>query len=363
MNRKTTEVAATLLGLALVAALPSTATAVQQESSTATVNPSTTGVAAGGDLALSGAVKPADVRTVELQRLLGDTWVDFQKVTTDDQGRYAANVPTTMFVGTAKYRAVAQEDGQYAEARSDAVTVAIRPQGKSAAHTYLLSPLDTQPYRWDPCAPVQVRVNPAGAPAGYLKDIHGAIDRINAQSGLRLRYAGETGIVPRSRQESYPDGTDLVVAFVYPGQTDYFPKGSGAAGFGGARGSYKYDAQGHHTAPKLSTGFVVLKRSLYKELDAGFTAGKKYGWNGTRGQLLMHEIGHAVGMGHANLDKAEIMYPAMQDHAAVWGAGDAANLGALGIASGCVDQTQLLAARTAVRRVVTSTHSVAGVLD
>lgn len=48
---------------------------------------------------------------------------------------------------------------------------------------------------------------------------------------------------------------------------------------------------------ELYDGFVLLDAGLYRQLDKGFTAGRPYGWSGTRGQLLMHEIGHAMGLG------------------------------------------------------------------
>ena len=63
---------------------------------------------------------------------------------------------------------------------------------------------------------------------------------------------------------------------------------------------------------------------------------KQTGGSGTRGQLLMHETGHAMGLGHAEGDARQVMYPVMQDMPAVWGNGDAAGLQQLGLQSGCL---------------------------
>jgi predicted Zn-dependent protease len=43
----------------------------------------------------------------------------------------------------------------------------------------------------------------------------------------------------------------------------------------------------------------------------------------------MHELGHAVGLGHAQ-HPAEIMYPVLTRKPARWGAGDLAGLRVLG---------------------------------
>ncbi|MFC7484248.1 hypothetical protein ACFQX7_35395 [Luedemannella flava] len=76
---------------------------------------------------------------------------------------------------------------------------------------------------------------------------------------------------------------------------------------------------------------------LHHAVRPGFGAGPKTGLQGTRGQLLMHEIGHAVGLGHPKIkDKWEIMYPTMTRKPAVYGKGDQVGLRALGTGAGCL---------------------------
>jgi hypothetical protein len=58
--------------------------------------------------------------------------------------------------------------------------------------------------------------------------------------------------------------------------------------------------------------------------------------NGSR-ELLLHELGHAVGLAHPLIDDPnEIMYPRLTTKAAAWGAGDLAGLRAVGASGGCL---------------------------
>jgi hypothetical protein len=208
--------------------------------------------------------------------------------------------------------------------------------GNPKAYAFLSQATPTQPIaRWNPCAVINYRVNGS---AGALADAKEAVRRIASQTGLRFSYRGPTTVIPSARRASYPADTQLIVAWAKPGQSTYMPARKpdqgGPAGEGGASWIGAHDARGRSWG-KIVQGYVVLDATL--ELTGGFGAGPVTGWQGTRGQLLMHEIGHAIGLAHPKVaDKVQIMYPTLSRKYAVWGAGDVAGLKILGKNSGCL---------------------------
>ena len=189
--------------------------------------------------------------------------------------------------------------------------------------------------RWNPCSgPIGYRVNLAQAPRGALADVQGAVARVSAATGLRFRYLGTTSVVPSSTDSgpAYPAGTSLVVAWARPGQSRMLPEARpGAArplAMGGASWvTGRVDDRGRAWG-QVVEGAVVVDATQHAEPGFGTAV------RGTRGRMLMHELGHAVGLGHVS-DRAQVMYP-VDSGPAVWGAGDRAGLRVLGAASGCL---------------------------
>lgn len=76
----------------------------------------------------------------------------------------------------------------------------------------------------------------------------------------------------------------------------------------------------------LVSGQVVVDAT--NRLSPGFGPGT------TDGEVLLHELAHAVGLGHV-LDPTQVMYPQTTNSESVFGAGDRAGLAAVGAPAGC----------------------------
>jgi len=149
-------------------------------------------------------------------------------------------------------------------------------------------------------------------------------------TGLRFAYHGSTTIVPQSFFDSYPTDSALVIAWAKPEQSPLLTQGGASPlGVGGSAWTFGFrDATGADVS-RIRSGHVVIDSTQQDQSPAGFGLGK------TRGELLMHEIGHAVGLQHTS-DTRQIMYPSMQSGRARWGAGDLAGLAGLGANQGCL---------------------------
>jgi predicted Zn-dependent protease len=69
------------------------------------------------------------------------------------------------------------------------------------------------------------------------------------------------------------------------------------------------------TSSRLLSGYVLMNSDYSDKAEAGFGAGQPLGL------VLMHELGHVVGLDHAT-DAKQIMAPGSPLPAAVWGAAD-----------------------------------------
>lgn len=182
-----------------------------------------------------------------------------------------------------------------------------------------------RPGRWDPCTPISYVVDEAQEPAGGRADLREALARISAVSGLRFRDEGASAERPSLGRQAYQPTVygkrwaPLLISWISPASTD-LGLGSGVQGVSLAV------AVPDGGGPSIVSGQVAIDAD--HRLAAGFGPGT------TDGEVLLHELGHAVGLGHV-LDPTQVMYPQTTDSESAYGAGDRAGLVALGAAAGC----------------------------
>jgi hypothetical protein len=177
--------------------------------------------------------------------------------------------------------------------------------------------------RWNPCNPISWRYNPTHGFEGSIDVLERALQQVTRATGLQFRYAGTTTKVPYV--DNVKGVADLVVGWANEAQADELLFST--AGYGGVKSSgpsFKEQEYGQGTVV-LDYEETQIEPS-YSPSSPSATA-----W----GQIMLHELGHAVGLSHAS-GADEMMYP--DANAAAFGQGDLAGFRLVGASGGCWDK-------------------------
>lgn len=217
----------------------------------------------------------------------------------------------------------------------------------------------TKTVRWNPCAPISYRINTAGWATSYrVQLVRRAIAKLAAATGMRFSYLGTTSYIPHyavlhyatgnqyvlnAAQQRAATGAQLVVAWAFQGsnlardESNLLTGNEAGVGTNSWRSSYSSQL-------RILDGAIVIKRGV--RLQPWFATGT------STGALLLHELGHVVGLRHVG-DEHQIMYPVFGSYSpGVYQAGDLTGLSRLGRGAGCM-RTPALAAVNPLRWVPT----------
>lgn len=178
-----------------------------------------------------------------------------------------------------------------------------------------------QPVRYDPCDTIHYVIRPENAPAGGEQLIHEAVTKTARATGLTFEYDGTTDESPnvdrlKYQPERYGDRwAPLLISWTTPDETPAFT--GDIAGFGGSA-----PLQAGQAPWIFVTGQVQLDGPLAQQLVAK-------GSVATVQSMLLHQMGHVVGLGHAE-GKDSLMYRANDGAVAGFSDGDKAGLALLG---------------------------------
>jgi hypothetical protein len=182
----------------------------------------------------------------------------------------------------------------------------------------------TDPVTWDPCRAIHYVVS-GTAPAGAAQVISQAVAEVSQASGLHFVNDGTTTEKPSStvRAAYQPNRygarwAPLLIAWTTP--TQEADLAGGNIGLGGGYGLTAPDGRVTYVSGDVSLDTPQIAQELAR-------GGQKF--VPAIRALVLHELGHALGLAHVS-DPTQVMYPEARIQVTALGAGDRRGLAALG---------------------------------
>jgi hypothetical protein len=300
----------------------------------------TTVVTPGTKIRAHGKV-PGGKRAVALQVKVKRSWQTFGKTRSNGKGKFRISGKLDWY-GKHKVRVVAPGRKSFAQGKRVQVLTPYAPVGNRKDFNFIGASSARKAYRFNPCQKVNYRLNTEDVGPTAKPLLKAALAQVTWATGIEFRNVGKTKLIPYNmgKRKHYPRGTDLVIAFATHAEVPDFVRRT-AAGFGGPRWLYP---------ARNSKG-----KRVWMTTEAGVTLSTDYWYNGfahnffdntraTVGELMIHELGHAMGLDHVPTAPQEIMngrgYYRYPDgfYKGLFNLGDLNGLSKVGLKQGCLRQ-------------------------
>ena len=144
---------------------------------------------------------------------------------------------------------------------------------------------------WSSCKPIRylISTETTDIEENSIKEALGIIGELK---GLKFEFAGRRDVVASQdwgRKLENNDYRPVLISFTVPSKTDML---------GGSNAGATVVNRSGENLNLFVSGSVAINRIAYARLDEGFGAGM------SQGNLLLHEFGHLVGLGHVDIDGA-----------------------------------------------------------